>query len=204
MNLNISDIQGMEQRFRTTFINSLAGFKQAVLVGSRSAEGQTNLAIFNSLIHLGANPALFGLISRPAVEGVKRHTLQNIMDTGSYTLNFVRSEHFKEAHQTSARYADDVSEFEAVGFQKMYLKDFGAPCVQEAVVWVAMRLEELIPIALNGTTLIVGSIQQVHTNGVEVKEDGFLDLSAADVLLCQGLDAYFSARPIGRLPYAQP
>ena len=83
------EIEQLEQRYRTSFINSLAGFRQAVLVGTKSVTGNTNLAIFNSLIHLGANPALFGLISRP--DAVQRDTLQNILDTKEYTLNFVKS-----------------------------------------------------------------------------------------------------------------
>ncbi|MEY4292398.1 MAG: hypothetical protein RIQ61_775, partial [Bacteroidota bacterium] len=82
-------IEQLEQRYRTTFINSLAGFRQAVLVGTKSAEGHSNLAIFNSLIHLGAHPALFGLINRP--DSVQRDTLQNIISTKSYTLNYVKA-----------------------------------------------------------------------------------------------------------------
>jgi flavin reductase (DIM6/NTAB) family NADH-FMN oxidoreductase RutF len=67
-------IDGFEKKYRTSFINSLAGFRQVALVGTRSEVGLTNVAIFNSLMHLGANPALFGLLSRP--DGVDRHTLQ--------------------------------------------------------------------------------------------------------------------------------
>ena len=84
MHLHQADIENLEKRYRTTFINSLAGFRQAVLVGTKSKSDLTNLAIFNSLIHLGANPALFGLISRPDV--VQRDTYKNILDTKSYTL----------------------------------------------------------------------------------------------------------------------
>ena len=58
-------LNDLEQRYRVTLINSLAGFKQAVLIGTKSAEGQTNLAVFNSLIHIGSNPALYGFICRP-------------------------------------------------------------------------------------------------------------------------------------------
>ena len=53
------DLEQLEQHYRRTFVNSLAGFRQAILVGTISSEGNTNLAIFNSLIHLGANPSLF-------------------------------------------------------------------------------------------------------------------------------------------------
>src|SRR4051812_33025815 len=102
MLINKSDISAFDKRYRTAFVNSLAGFRQAVLVGTRSVKGQTNLAIFNSLVHLGADPALFGLISRP--DTVPRDTLQNILDTQEYTLNFVEAKYYQQAHQTSARY----------------------------------------------------------------------------------------------------
>ena len=55
-----TDISQMEQRFRASFINSLGGFKSVVLVGTANESGETNLAIFNSLFHIGANPPLCG------------------------------------------------------------------------------------------------------------------------------------------------
>lgn len=200
--LKKEDIEQLEQRYRTAFINSLAGFRQAVLVGTKSADGNTNLAIFNSLIHLGANPALFGLISRP--DSVPRDTLQNILDTKVYTLNYVTSAQYEKAHQTSARYDNGISEFEKVGFKEQYHPSFYAPFVEDAVVKIALQLEDCIPIPLNGTILIIGSIQQVEIDAALVEQDGYVALSDADVLISQGLDAYFVSKSIGRLPYAKP
>ena len=97
MIIDKNKIEQLEQRYRTTLINSLAGFRQAVLVGTQSSEGHHNLAIFNSLIHLGAHPALYGLINRP--DSVQRDTLQNIISTKSYTLNYVKAEAYEKAHQ---------------------------------------------------------------------------------------------------------
>ncbi|MDZ7614470.1 MAG: flavin reductase [Flavobacteriaceae bacterium] len=202
MRINKSEIEQLDQRYRTAFINSLAGFRQAVLIGTRSVDGKTNLAIFNSLIHLGANPALFGLMSRP--DSVQRDTLQNILETKEYSLNFIQAAHYKKAHQTSARYEKGISEFEKVGFTPVYHSGFGAPFVEEAVVKIAMKFEESIPITINGTILIIGSIMQVDIEGGMVGEDGFVNLSASEVLISQGLDAYFSSTEIGRLPYAKP
>jgi len=200
--LEKKDIEQSEQRYRTAFINSLAGFRQAVLVGTKSTDGVSNLAIFNSLIHLGANPALFGLISRPG--SVQRDTLQNILDTKEYTLNYVQAEHYKKAHQTSARYDKNISEFEQVGFNELYHPYCKAPFVEEAVVKIAMKFEESIPIALNGTILIIGSIMMVDINASLVGPDGYVALSDAEILISQGLDAYFVSKAIGRLPYAKP
>lgn len=202
MQINHKEIAQLEQNYRRAFVNSLAGFRQAVLVGTKSLDNNNNLAIFNSLIHLGANPALFGLISRPST--VQRDTLQNILDTQTYTLNYVQAAQYKKAHQTSARYEKGISEFEKVGFTPTYRPDCHAPFVEEAVVKIEMRLEECIPISLNDTILIVGSVVQVAINEGIVAEDGFVNLAAADVLLSQGLDAYFFATEIARLPYAKP
>ena len=202
MIINTKEIEQLEQRYRTAFINSLAGFRQAVLVGTKSADGNTNLAIFNSLIHLGASPALFGLISRPA--SVQRDTLQNILDTKEYTLNFVQAKQYKKAHQTSARYEKGVSEFEKTGLAAIYHDACKAPFVKDAVVKIAMKFEDSIPITLNGTVLIIGSVVQVEIDDEIVGGDGFINLSASEVLISQGLDAYFISKEIGRLPYAKP
>jgi len=226
MQLNQQEIQGLDKEFRRAFINSLAGFRQAVLVGTQSAAGKTNLAIFNSLIHLGANPALFGLINRP--DSVQRDTLQNIESQGVYTLNYVSGADYQKAHQTSARYPQGVSEFEQVGFEEQYrpslaapfepqitdsleapLKTqltppFPAPFVAGAMVQIGMKFEERVDLKINGTVLLIGSIQSVYIDDALVAADGFVDLSAAEVLVSQGLDAYFTTSPLGRLPYAKP
>lgn len=202
MRITKSEIEQMEHRYRATLINSLAGFRQAVLVGTKSTEGVSNLAIFNSLIHLGASPALYGLINRP--DSVQRDTLQNIRETQSYTLNFMPATFFKEAHQTSARYDKSISEFDAVGLNETYLENCFAPAVQEAPVKIAMKLEQILPIELNGTIMIIGSIQQIEIAENIVQHDGFVELENLELLVTQGLDAYFKTVSLGRLPYAKP
>jgi hypothetical protein len=67
-----------------------------------------------------------------------------------------------------------------------------------------MKLEDSIPIPLNGTILIIGSIQRIEMENKLVGQDGFVDLSQAEVLISQGLDAYFVSKAVGRLGYAKP
>jgi hypothetical protein len=100
MYIATSDLAQMEQRYRAALINSLGGFKSVVMIGSTDQEGHTNLAIFNSLFHIGANPPLCGLIFRP--DSVERHTLTNIEQTGAYTVNHLNEHIYQQAHQTSA------------------------------------------------------------------------------------------------------
>jgi hypothetical protein len=90
------------------------------------------------------------------------------------------------------------------GFEEYYFADCDAPAVREAVVKIAMKLEEKIPIRLNGTIMIIGSIQQIEIQDGLICEDGFVSLSDAQVLISQGLDAYFDSKFIGREPYAKP
>ncbi len=195
-------IQNAEQRWRSNFINSLAGFRQVVLIGTKSSNGITNLAIFNSLIHIGANPALYGFICRP--DSVRRDTLKNITETGVYTLNYVKTADMNRAHQTSAKYEHDISEFAKTGFTEQYIEGFTAPFVKEAVVKFSMQLEDTIPIKLNETVLVIGSVQSIELEETLVSPDGFVSLEKSNVLLCSGLDAYYSAVFLERLPYARP
>jgi len=129
--------------------------------------------------------------------------LQNIVETKEYTLNYVQSSQYKKAHQTSARYSKGISEFDKVGFDEIYHPSCYAPFVANAIVKIVMKFEDSIPIPLNGTILIVGSVMQVDIVASMVGPDGFVALSEADVLISQGLDAYFVSKAIGRLPYAK-
>lgn len=108
-----TDILQMETQTRAACINSLSGFKSASLIGSIDTKGNTNLAIFSSIKHLGSNPALIGFINRP--DSRRRHTLENIMETNCFTINHVNKTIYKKAHQRSARYPKHVSGFEATG-----------------------------------------------------------------------------------------
>lgn len=196
------DIERLEDRYRRTFINSLAGFRQVVLIGTKSKEGKSNLAIFNSLIHLGANPALFGFITRP--DTAQRDTLTNILETRKYTLNYISKEYLVAAHQTSARYDSNVSEFDAVGFEEAYLENFYAPFVAQAPIKIAMNFEEKVDIKLNGTALIVGSIETIQLDEQLVEVDGYINLDSKNIIVSCGLDAYFKTERIARLSYAKP
>ena len=202
MILQKKEIEQLESRYRATFINSLAGYRQAVLIGSKSLDGKSNVSIFNSLIHLGANPALWGFICRP--DTVQRDTLRNILETNSYTFNYVQTNDFEKAHQTSAKYETAVSEFDAVGFTEQIIEPIHAPFVQEAVVKIGMQFSEKIDIKLNGTILVIGSLEYIELNENCIGKDGFVGLEKENILGCVGLDAYYSPQFLGRLSYAKP
>ena len=58
-------IDDMDKAFRAMFINSLSGFKSANLLGTRAADGSSNLSVVSSAVHLGAHPPLIGPTCHP-------------------------------------------------------------------------------------------------------------------------------------------
>ena len=63
--LDGNQIDALEKRYRTNFINSLSGYKSANLLGSINSSGQTNLALMTSVFHVGANPLLIRSADTP-------------------------------------------------------------------------------------------------------------------------------------------
>ncbi len=194
----------MEKMFHRNFFNALAGFKSVNLVGTRSLTGQTNLAIFSQIFHVGATPPLMGLLVRPHT--TDRHTLENILTTQAYTFNHILPEFYAQAHQTSARYPRDQSEFAAVGLTEAYSENptLTAPYVQESAIQIGLELAERHDLTINGTLLLIGYVREVRLRPGIVCADGFLDLEAAQSVTCAGLDSYHTTQRLGRLAYAKP
>lgn len=197
-----SDIEQFEQRYRTAFVNSISGFKPLGLIGTQNREGATNLAIFNSFFHLGANPALIGFVCRP--DSVDRHTLTNIQDTLHYTINHVAYSFYKEAHQTSARYEREQSEFDVTHLTAGYKTNFQAPFVEESSVRIGLKLADIIRVPLNGTLIVAGSVEWVEFDTSALQEDGHLLLSELNGAVGTGLDGYHQVITGDRLSYAKP
>lgn len=196
------EINQFEKQYRTSLINSLVGYKSLNLLGTVNHEGDTNLCIISSAFHLGAHPPLLGLVMRPERE--QNSTLTNIKSTGQYTLNNVLPEWYMQAHQTSAYYPSEVSEFDTCGFQPLQVEGFKAPFVKESTVRIGLALRETIDVALNGTTIIIGEIVHVLVDDQLITPDGTVDHISAKTMTVAGLDAYFQPQLVGRLAYAKP
>lgn len=196
-----TDILNLEKIFRLNLINSVSGYKSANLIATKSEKGQTNVAIFSSVIHLGSNPALLGFIMRPHV--VQRHTLDNILQTKKYTINHIHTDIIDQAHQSSAKYPEDVSEFDQCQLSEEYHFDFHAPFVKESKLKIAMVCEEMIDIKSNGTIMVIGSIQDLILPKESLMDNGILDLTINDTVAISGLSRYHSANFLKQKEYAR-
>jgi flavin reductase (DIM6/NTAB) family NADH-FMN oxidoreductase RutF len=195
-------ISSMEKLYRINLINSLSGFKSVSLVGTKNNQNQTNLTIISSLVHIGSNPALFGMIFRPGI--VDRHSLENILETKYYTVNHINEVIYKQAHQTSARYPREISEFEATGLEQEYKNNFFAPFVKESHIQFGLEFKQKIDIEINNTILIIGEVKDIYLPNNCLLDDGFIDIEIGKSITCSGLDSYHSTKKINRLSYAKP
>lgn len=202
IDLTAKEIEELPQRKRTAFVNSIHGFKPSNLLGTISENGVTNLSIISSVFHLGANPPLVGLIIRP--DSVPRDSLNNIRANKVFTLNHVNQEIVKKAHQVSARYPEDMSEFDACELTAEFLNEFKAPFVKESLVKYALELVREIDIVENGTHMLIGKILNVSFIEGLLLEDGSFDLEKAQSVVVKGLDHYYTTKEIGQLTYAKP
>ena len=192
----------LEKHERAHLINSLGGFKSLALVGTSDSKRNTNLAVFSSIFHVGANPPLIGLIFRPSPP--ERNTYSNIIETGFYTINHVNEIIYKQAHQTSARFDKEISEFEITGLTPEYKDAFFAPYVAESKIQLGIEFKERIDLTINNTTLIIGEIKHIYIPDNCLSKDGFVDIEKANTITCSGLDSYHKTVQLDRLSYAKP
>ena len=190
----------IDNRDFTTFFNSLSGAKPGYLIGSGEGEFQ-NLAIFNSIIHIGANPPLLGFIQRPTT--VDRHTYQNILNYKHYSFNLITDKFCKEAHQTSARYARGINEFKEVGLTALHKKGIRCPFVAESPLQITLELYDDLEIKSNKTRLIIGKVISVSIPKTDENITGinFQELKSVSV---SGLSDYYTLTKVRSLNYAKP
>lgn len=196
------DFRKLPSRFRANLINSATGYKSSQLLATKSKAGVTNLAIFNSVVHIGSSPPLLGFVLRPLT--VRRDTYTNFKECGYFTVNQVHPGILKAAHQTSAKYSEGESEFAKTGLTEHYLDDFQAPYVKESRIKIGCRYENEYEIKENGCRLIIGAIEHIYLPEEIIEEDGWVRLDQADTLAAIGLDGYALPSLLDRFAYARP
>ena len=202
MNLDKEGIENLNRIDRIKIINSVSGIKPANLIGTISNDGQANVAIFSSVVHLGSDPALLGFILRPTGE-VPRNTFDNIMENHSYTINHVHPNFIKNAHYTSVKFDKNTSEFEKCHLQEEYITAVKAPFVKESTFKMGMEFREAIPIKLNNTLLVIGEIVHLIAPEGLYNDDDDINLEKSNAVGISGLNRYYSVRKIGEFPYAR-
>ena len=202
MLLDSEDIKKLEKTKRLKLINSITGVKPANLIGTKNKGGISNLAIFSSVVHLGSKPPLLAFVTRTSKD-VNRNTLNNILETKYYTINQIQKEFVKNAHYTSAKFNENISEFEMCKIEQENIDDFFAPFVKKSNLKIGMKLKEIIPIKSNDSTLVVGQVMKIIINKSFLKNDFMFDLEKSGSIAIGGLNEYFTIKNLDHFPYVR-
>ena len=202
MFLDSEDIKKLEKTKRLKLINSITGVKPANLIGTKNKGGISNLAIFSSVVHLGSKPPLLAFVTRTSKD-VNRNTLNNILETKYYTINQIQKEFVKNAHYTSAKFNENISEFEMCKIEEENIDDFFAPFVKKSNLKIGMKLKEIIPIKSNDSTLVVGQVMKIIIDKSFLKNDFMFDLEKSGSIAIGGLNEYFTIKNLDHFPYVR-
>ncbi|WP_343329180.1 flavin reductase family protein [Polaribacter staleyi] len=199
---NFKNIQNLEHLYKINLINSCSGFKSANLIATISNNGVSNVAIFSSVTHLGSTPPTLGFILRPTT--VPRNTYKNIKESGIFTINHIYEDIIEDGHHTSAKYPEEISEFEVTKLEEEFKGNFKAPFVKNSPVQMSMKFVEEIHISSNNVLMIVAQIQELYVKDELLENDGLINLSKANIVTINGLDTYAVPKFKKRLAYQRP
>jgi flavin reductase (DIM6/NTAB) family NADH-FMN oxidoreductase RutF len=195
-------ISQMEKIERLNIINSCTGYKSANLIATLSDNGNSNVAVFSSITHLGSNPGLLGFIVRPTT--VPRDTYLNIKSKGFFTVNHITLDMISDAHHTSANYEVGISEFDKTNLIKEYKNDLEIPFVKGSPIQLYCKYLNEYYIKENDTIHIIASIEHIFYNENMEHKDGWLQLDKGNVVAINGLDGYCLPKLAERFEYARP
>ena len=199
--LSRDTISQMEKVQRLNLINSCTGYKSASLLATKATSGETNVAIFSSVTHLGSNPAMIGFIMRPTI--VPRDTYKNIRETGYFTVNHITVDMIADAHHTSANYELSTSEFDKTNLEEEYKTNIDIPFVKGSPVQLYCKYLNEYHIKENDTIHVIATIEHLFFEDELEHKDGWLQLDKGNVVAINGLDGYCLPKLIDRYQYAR-
>ena len=195
-------ITRLERIKRINLINSITGIKPVLLIGTKSNDNISNLAIFSSIVHISSNPSLFGFFIRTNSK-IRRDTYENIMENSVYTFNHIHSLEIRKSHFTSIKFQKNISEFDRCKFTEQYLENFSAPFVLESNVKIGLKLKEVLDAKSNSSKLIIGEVQHIFLKEKFLDKDFHLNVELSDTISVGGLNNYYKNYKVITLPYAR-
>jgi len=145
---------------------------------------------------------MLGYILRPTT--VPRNTFKNIKETKLFTVNHIVSDIINDAHHTSAKYPEEISEFDKTNLEQEYKDGCKAPFVKGSPVQLVCKYLNEYNIEENGTILVVASIEELYFNEDLISDSGFLQLDKGNVVTVNGCDGYALPSLLNRFEYQRP
>ena len=145
---------------------------------------------------------MLGYILRPTT--VPRNTFKNIKETKLFTVNHIVKDIINDAHHTSAKYPEEISEFDKTNLKQEYKEGCKAPFVKDSPVQLVCKYLNEYNIEENGTILVVASIEDLYFDEKLISDSGFLQLDKGNVVTVNGCDGYALPSFLNRFEYQRP
>lgn len=148
-------------------------------LSTRSAAGVDNLAPFSLFNIACLDPPLVSVSHSRLPDGSRKHTTTNVLETEEFVHNLVTVDLGERMHQTSANLPEEVSEFDAVGIDRVDAVTVDAPRVADARVAFECTLHDVHELGTH--TLLLGRVEYVHLDEA-VTTDGKIDIEKLEIV----------------------
>jgi flavin reductase (DIM6/NTAB) family NADH-FMN oxidoreductase RutF len=160
-------------------------------VSSISKDGVTNLAPYSFFNGVGANPpsVLYCPVNRR--DGSQKDSLLNVLDTKEFVVNVVSAADAEIMNKSSADFASEISEFEALGIKTLPSEKIAPPRVASSLAQFECKLLQHIELASGpaGANVVIGEIVMMHVAD-SIINDGIIDPAKLDNVGRLGGKAY--------------
>lgn len=147
------------------YLLSCVAPRPIAFVGTTDGAGQVNLSPFSFFNAFGANPPTVAF--SPAfrgTDGSSKHTYENVLATGEFTVSVVSWGIVEQMNLASADWPRDVDEFEAAGFTKAPSQLITPPGVAESPMFMECRLQQHVSLGTGPASgnLLIGEVVMFH------------------------------------------
>jgi flavin reductase (DIM6/NTAB) family NADH-FMN oxidoreductase RutF len=178
-----ADALALNERYK--LLTGLVFPRPIGLISTYSENGVANCAPYSFFNAVCEDPMLVVASFSARSDGKRKHSLANIVRTGSFVVNLVDEQIANGMHISSAELPEEVSEFGEAGFTAAPCKLIAHPRIAEAPVSFECRLFQRIEVG-TAREIVLGEVVYMHAR------DGLIHPITKRV----SEDAY---RPVGRL-----
>ena len=164
---NIYDVAQIDAKTSYKITTALIVPRPIGWIGTRSADGVTNLAPYSFFNAVAASPPTF--VIGPSNTG-RRDTLDNILATKEFTVNVVSERTVEAMNRSAGSFPAGESEFEICDLQEVAAETVDAPLVGEAIANFECRCIQTVDLGDN--TLVIGEATRIHVASRLIDDEG--------------------------------
>ena len=149
--------------------------------GTRSKEGIDNIAPFSFYNAFSSTPPIVGFSTIPRLDGRKKDTLQNVIDTGCFTLSSVSHALVAPMSKTAALLEPEENEFDIAALESAEASHINAPYAKDALLVFECELHQVVSFGdeEGSGNLILGRILFINIDD-SIYNDGYVDFEKLD------------------------